>query len=479
MASEIPKLFGTSGIRGKVVEEVTLELAVDVGMAVSTHIRGENFIQNDLKNTENLNNTKKGLNTKKGKKPKCKVVVGYDTRTSSEMLENAVVSGILQCGCDVLRLGMAPTPLVGYATMKLGANAGIMITASHNPPEYNGIKLWNPDGMAYRQEQGRKIETIIHRKTFSKASWKEIGKIKDVKGIRSRYIADLVGSVDIKPGLKVVLDCANGAASHISPLVLRKAGCSVVTINSQPDGFFPGRMPEPSPQNLHELMKVVKATGADIGIAHDGDADRMVAIDENGRIADFDKLLALISREIGGKVVTTVDASVCTDRCMKEVGGEVIRTKVGDVHVAEAVARENASFGGEPSGTWLHPDFCMCPDGILSALRVIELVQKNGPLSKLLDMIPSYPTIRDKINCKKSQKKMIMARVEAELPDMFEGVVDVNRIDGVRISMKDDSWVLIRPSGTESYIRITLEAVNEAKAVKIRNKCADFIEGCL
>lgn len=479
MVSEmVPKLFGTSGIRGKVVEEVTLDLAVDVGMAVSTYIRGAKFAE-DLENTKNLNNTEKGLNTKSRKRPRCRIVVGYDTRTSSEMLENAVVSGILQCGCDVLRLGMAPTPLVGYATMKMGADAGIMITASHNPPEYNGIKLWNPNGMAYRQKQEQTIETIIHKKSFSKASWRDIGKIKDIKGIRSRYIADLVSSVNIKPGLKVALDCANGAASHISPLVLRKAGCSVVTINSQPDGFFPGRMPEPSPQNLQELMKVVKATGADIGIAHDGDADRMVAIDEKGRMADFDKLLALISREIGGKVVTTVDASICTDRCMKEVGGEVIRTKVGDVHVAEAVAKENASFGGEPSGTWLHPDFCMCPDGILSALRVIELVQKEGPLSKLLDMIPSYPTIRDKINCKKSQKKMIMARVEEELPSMFEGVVDVNRIDGVRISMNDDSWVLIRPSGTESYIRITLEAVNEGKAMEIRDRCANFIEGCL
>ena len=273
------------------------------------------------------------------------------------------------------KIGMSPTPLVGYATKKLEADAGVMITASHNPPEYNGIKLWNPDGMAYRQEQERIIEEIIHEKMFKIASWKNIGQIEEVDYVVSNYIEEILTQANIKPGIKVVVDCANGAASYLSPMILRKAGCSVLAINSQPDGFFPGRLPEPSQKNLQELMKIVKATKADIGIAHDGDADRMIAIDENGRMADFDKLLAIVSREIGGKVVTTVDASLCTDKCMDEVGGQVIRTKVGDVHVAEAIEDNNASFGGEPSGTWLHPNFCMCPDGILSALRVIELVQ--------------------------------------------------------------------------------------------------------
>ncbi len=472
---QIPKLFGTSGIRGKLSEDITLELAVEIGMAVSTYVKMPEQ-QKGLSDEKVSGELKEELSNKNSKR---KIVIGYDTRTSSEMLENAVVSGILQGGCDVLRLGMAPTPLVGYATMKLGADAGIMITASHNPPQYNGIKLWNPDGMAYKQGQERSIEKIIHEKSFIKVSWENIGKIEDIKSITSDYINDLVESADINPGVKVVVDCANGAASYISPLVLRKSGCSVVTLNSQPDGFFPGRMPEPSPQNLQELMKVVKATGADIGIAHDGDADRMVAIDENGHMADFDKLLALVSREIGGKIVTTVDASVCTDRCMDEVGGKVIRTKVGDVHVAEAIAENHASFGGEPSGTWLHPNFCMCPDGILSALRVIEIVQKHGPLSKLLDKIPSYPTIRDKIICENFQKNIIMKSVEDKLPDMFDGVVDINQIDGVRISMDDNSWVLIRPSGTESYIRITLEATDKERATAIRDKCAKFIEGFL
>ena len=451
MASEIPKLFGTSGIRGKIGSDITLEVAVEIGMAIATYTGGKGS----------------------------KIVLGYDSRTSNVMIENAVTAGLLQCGCHVLKMGMAPTPLVGYATMKLEANAGVMITASHNPPEYNGIKLWNPDGMAYRQEQERFIEEIIHKKSFKTVSWEDIGKVEEVNYVVSEYIKDILDHVDIKPGIKVVVDCANGAASYLSPIILRKAGCSVVAINSQPDGFFPGRLPEPSQKNLQELMKVVKATGADIGIAHDGDADRMIAIDEKGRMADFDKLLAIVSREIGGTVVTTVDASLCTDKCMDEVGGHVIRTKVGDVHVAEAIEGNNATFGGEPSGTWLHPNFCMCPDGILSALRVIELVQKYGSLSKQLDAVPSYPTIRDRVNCENFQKEPIMEKVEEELHILLDDVVDVNRIDGVRITLDDGSWVLIRPSGTESFIRITLEATSNEKAHMIRNQCAEFIEGLL
>ncbi|MGZ7043259.1 MAG: phosphoglucosamine mutase [Methanobacterium sp.] len=451
MDEMIPKLFGTSGIRGKIGDEITLDLITKVGMAAATYIGGKEH----------------------------KIVIGFDTRTSNRMVENAIIAGILQCGCDVIRLGMVPTPVVGYAAMKLKADLGIMITASHNPSQYNGIKLWNPTGMAYTQDQERTIEKIVHEKSFSQVSWEEIGKIEENEGIISDYFDDLLDEVDIKGNLKVVVDCANGAGSYISPMVLRKAGLDVVTLNCQPDGFFPGRMPEPSEANLSELMKVVGAIGADIGIAHDGDADRMVAIDDNGKMADFDKLLALVSSQIGGKVVTTVDASVCIDMCMQKKGGEVIRTKVGDVHVAEAIVETNASFGGEPSGTWLHPDFCMCPDGILSALKVIEIVEKKGPLSKLLDDIPSYPTVRDKIECENIQKTLIMEKVKEELPDYFDDIKDVNFIDGVRISMEDGSWVLIRPSGTESYIRITLEGRTMEKAREIRNISREFIEGIL
>ncbi|CDG64517.1 MAG: phosphoglucosamine mutase [Methanobacterium sp.] len=450
METEIPRLFGTSGIRGKIEEDITPELALKVGRAISTYL-GEDK----------------------------KIVVGYDTRTSNLMLERALSSGILQGGCHVLSVGMVPTPVVGYTTMKLEADAGVMITASHNPSPYNGIKLWNPDGMAYLQEQERTIERIIHENKFYNAPWENIGKIIDVSPVVNDYIEDLLDLMDIQPGLKVVVDCANGAASYLSPFILKKAGCEVVSLNAQPDGFFPGRKPEPSEPNLKELMKVVKVTGADLGIAHDGDADRMVAVDDKGRMADFDKLLALVSAEMGGCVVTTVDASACIDRAMEEVGGTVERTKVGDVHVAEMIHNIQATFGGEPSGTWLHPEFCMCPDGILSALKVIKLVQTRGPLSSLLDNIPVYPTMRDKIDCREDQKDPIMEKVKTDLPSLYQEVIDVNLKDGVRISFEDGSWVLVRPSGTESFIRITLEGKTEDKARMIHEKAAKFIHELL
>jgi phosphoglucosamine mutase len=442
------KLFGTSGIRGPIGKVVTANLALKMGRAISTLLG-----------------------------PGHSVVVGYDTRTSSQMLERAITAGILEGGCDVLSLGMAPTPLVGYATMKL-ADAGVMITASHNPPQDNGIKVWTAKGMAFPPSQEIELEKIISGENFSIASWRNIGQVKDIKNISQEYIKDLLDYIHIKPGLKVVVDSASGAASYLSPLILRKAGCQVITLNSQPDGFFPGRMAEPSEANLQELMRMVKATKADLGIAHDGDADRMIAVDEQGNMADFDKLVSLMAREIGGKVVTTVDASNSMDMCL-EGKGEVIRTKVGDVHVAEAIEENNASFGGEPSGTWIHPDFCMCPDGILSGLRITALVSEKGPLSELLNGVPSFPTLREKINCEESQKKIIMEKTEAEFHKLFEDVAEVNLIDGVRLSLENGSWVLIRPSGTESYVRITLGGKTDVEAQNLMDKSKEFMKNLL
>ncbi len=223
-------------------------------------------------------------------------------------------------------------------------------------------------------------------------------------------------------------------------------------------------------------MKVVVATGADLGIAHDGDADRMMAVDENGNISEFDKLLALISKNFGGTVVTTVDAGLCMDEVMEKVGGKVIRTKVGDVAVAESIIKNDATFGGEPSGTWVHPDFCMCPDGLLSGLRIAEIVSKEGPLSKLLNEISSYFSIREKVVCSKEDKLKVFENMEEQLKEEFDDIKYVNSIDGIRLTFDDGSWVLLRPSGTEDYIRITLEAKTEEKAELIRQKCVFLIE---
>ena len=440
----VGKLFGTSGIRGKITSEVTCELALNVGKSLATYIGNEG-----------------------------NVVLGYDTRTTNKMLDQAISAGLLESGVNVIKIGMVPTPLVGYATEKLDADAGIMITASHNPSQYNGIKLWNNNGMAYTPSQESEIEKIYNNKSYKSVNWDKVGSIIVDDEIKSEYVDDLLNLVDIKQGLKVVIDCASGAGSEISPLVFRKAGCEVTTLNSQPDGFFPGRNPEPNAENLQDLMKTVKAVGADLGIAHDGDADRMITVDEKGNISPFDSLLALISKEFEGDIVTTVDAGLCMD---ESVEGNVIRTPVGDVNIAEVIMEKNASFGGEPSGTWLHPDFSMCPDGILSGLRITELISKKGKLSELLAQIPSYPNIREKIICSKEAKISVMKDMEDLLKDAFNDIRDINSIDGVRLTFEDDSWVLIRPSGTEDYIRITLESRSQKRAEEIKEQCLNLIK---
>ncbi len=437
------KLFGTSGIRGLIGSEVTCELALNVGKSLAYYLGNEGT-----------------------------VVLGYDTRTTNEMLDQAICAGLLESGVDVIKIGMVPTPLVGYATEKLDADAGIMLTASHNPSPYNGIKLWNKNGMAYTSSQEAKIEEIYSNRDYVSVTWDKVGKLHVNEEIKGQYIDDLVDMVEIKEGLKVVIDCASGAGSEISPLVFRKAGCEVTTLNSQPDGFFPGRNPEPNEENLQTLMKTVVAIGADLGIAHDGDADRMITVDEKGNVSPFDSLLALISKEFDGDIVTTVDAGLCMD---ESVNGKVLRTKVGDVNVAEVIIEENASFGGEPSGTWLHPDFCMCPDGILSGLRMAEIVSRDGKLSDLLAQIPSYPNIREKITCSAEAKIKVMENMEELLTSAFDDVREVNSIDGVRLTFEDDSWVLVRPSGTEDYVRITLESRDAERAESIKEICVKII----
>lgn len=447
MVSVGKKLFGTSGIRGEIGSEVTAELALNVGKSLGFYLGGEGT-----------------------------VVLGYDTRTTSKMLEHAITAGLVESGINIIKLGMVPTPLVGYATEKFSADAGVMITASHNPSKYNGIKLWNNNAMAYTPEQEKIIEDIYLNKKYENTSWDKIGSIEVNSEIKENYIEDLLSLVNIKPGFKVVIDCASGAGSELSPILFRRAGCEVITLNSQVDGFFPGRNPEPNDANLGSLKKVVKATGANLGIAHDGDADRMMAVDETGKVVDFDKLLALMAAEFGGTIVTTVDAGLVMDVEIEKVGGKVLRTPVGDVAVADAIIKNNASFGGEPSGTWLYPDFCMCPDGLLSGIRLANIVSHKGPLSKLLSNMADYPNIREKITCSNEEKIIIMKNMEEEMTNAFDDIKEVNNIDGVRLSLNDGSWVLVRPSGTENYIRITLESPSEDKANKMKEICVNLIK---
>lgn len=433
------KLFGTSGIRMK---NLNPEIAYKVGFAVSQ--MAEN------------------------------VVIGRDTRTTGGLIKNAMITGLLNGGADITTIGIIPTPTLGFSARNY--DMGIMITASHNPPEYNGIKLFNKDGTAFRPEQEEQIEKMVFNKDFKRADWNCVGSVwKDETAIK-KYMDFILESIDITKNFNVIVDCANSAGCVVSPYIFTEVGAHIISVNAHIDGRFVGRMPEPNEKNLHETMKMIKGLNKYnskykesgkferyIGIAHDGDADRMIAIDEKGRLTDFDKLLALFSRYIVEKtnkktIITTVDASMSIDDYLKDLDVKVIRTKVGDVAVSEALNKykDEAIFGGEPSGTWIHKDVHLTPDGILSGLRILEMMEfYNKELYELIDNVPSYVNLREKIPCDEDKKTEIMNHVIENGEKIYNAIPET--IDGARFNL-NDGWVLIRPSGTEPYIRIRVEA---------------------
>ncbi|MBO8174224.1 MAG: phosphoglucosamine mutase [Thermococcus sp.] len=441
------KYFGTSGIREVVNEKLTPELALKVGKALGTYLGGG------------------------------KVVVGMDTRTSGEMLKNALISGLLSTGVDVIDIGLSPTPLTGFAIKLYEADAGVTITASHNPPEYNGIKVWQPNGMAYTSEMENELEKIIESEAFKKAGWNEIGKLSYADP-KEEYIKKILDIIELENSYTVVVDTGNGAGSLVSPHLQRELGNKVISLNAHPSGYFVREL-EPNAKSLEWLAKTVKVMKADVGIAHDGDADRIGVVDDQGNFVKYEVMLSLISgymlRKFGkGKIITTVDAGFALDDYVKPLGGEVVRVKVGDVAVAEGIVRENAVFGGEPSGTWIMPQWNLTPDGIFAGALVLEMIDKLGPLSELAKEVPRYITMRAKIPCPNEKKKKAMEIIERETLKSFEyeRLID---IDGVRIE-NSDWWILFRPSGTEPIMRITLEARTKEKAEELMRKAKELVE---
>jgi len=436
------KLFGTSGVRGVVNVDLTPEIALQITSAVATY-------------------------TNSGK-----IIIGHDTRTSASMLENSLIAGLLASGCQVYTLGLIPTPVLAYLTREIKADAGIMITASHNPPQYNGIKLFSRDSIAFDEEKQNQIEKIVENKSFRRVDWQNIKKETRIDETH-RYTDAIQKTVTLKKEWRIVLDTANGATSSIAPILFCELGCKITAINSQPDGFFPGRSPEPNAESLQPLCQIVKQLKADAGIAYDGDGDRMVAVDEKGNICSLDRILAayashVVRKKKGGTVVTTVEASMCLEKIVKQYNGKVERTKVGDVNVAVALRDCNAIFGGEPCGAWIHPKYHYCPDGILSSILLLKALEEepNLFLSKFVSRAPQYPMIRENVTCPNNIKSKIMNKLERAVDSTFPKIKKKLTIDGLHITL-ENGWVLIRASGTEPLIRVTVEAesANEAKEI--------------
>ena len=416
------KLFGSSGIR-TVFNKDLLNIAFRVGLAVG----------------KNYNN----------------VVIGTDTRTSGDAMKHAVISGLLAAGARCSDAGITPTPTLAYVTREF--DAGVMITASHNPPEYNGIKLLNPDGSSFDSLQQVKIEAMILAESYDVAQWGQVKHGDVYTGAIEHHIESILSSFPTGLKVKVVVDAGCGAASEVTPRLLERLGCDVVALNCYPSGFFP-RGIEPNEANLQELCRTVRESAAAVGIAHDGDADRMMAVDDRGRFISGDKLLAVLAKAVGAKdVVTTLDATMA----IEEMDFKVRRTRIGDTWVSEEL-RKGGDFGGETSGAWIFPGISLCPDGIYAAAQIATLASQHR-LSELVDAIPVYSLLRGNFG----SNGMNTSRLETNL--MALEPLSVSNTDGIRLSF-NDGWLLVRPSGTEPKIRLTAEAKTEARAKQLYDR---------
>jgi phosphoglucosamine mutase len=431
-------MFGTSGIRGPVGEEVDAELALAVGRAL-------------------------GVDTDR-------VVIGRDPRGSGRFLTDALAAGLTESGTDVAELGVAATPTVARAVDWEDADAGVSVTASHNPPEDNGIKLWQPGGQAFDADLRETIAERVRDRVVEPARWDRTGD-RTRADASAQHRQTLVESVDIDGSLSVVVDVGNGAG-RITADALDDLGCHVQTLNAQPDGSFPGRPSEPTAENCDSLAAFVGETDADLGLAHDGDADRLRAVTHDGEFLSGDVTLALFARaaaERGERVAVPVDTSLAVEDFLADAGIETVRTPVGDVYVAEAASETGVAFGGEPSGAWIWPDETLCPDGPLAACKLVKLAAET-PLAERAASIETYPIRRTSI--KVEDKEAIMDRVRERVTERSD---EVSTLDGVRVD-SGDGWFLLRASGTQPLVRITAEARDPDRAAALFREAESLLE---
>ena len=438
------RLFGTFGVRRTANDVLTPEFASRLAASYGSIVQGT-------------------------------VAIGGDTRTSTPMLKHAITAGLLSSGCDVVDLGILPTPAIQYAVRNY-YDGGIIVTASHNPPKFNGLKFVDEFGIGTPDDMEIAVEEMYFDSEPKRVSWDKIGKVYHNETIIDEYIKETLKRVDVEAirsrRLKVVVDCGSGAGSYTAPYLLKALGCEVTTLNCQADGFFPGRDPEPIEPNLQDLIATVKDLGADIGLAHDGDADRTICIDEKGNFVLGDKTFALVEKQMlkennGGIIVTTVATSQAIYDVAEEFGGEVIATAVGDLLVARKLKDTDGLFGGEENGGLIFPDFVYGRDAAMTVAKLLEILAKEDrPFSELVAELPVYYQEKLKIECPDDEKEEVMSKIAEEIKTTTDFELDTT--DGVKI-LKDDGWVIIRPSGTEPIFRCFAESDSMDKAVEMAN----------
>jgi phosphoglucosamine mutase len=411
-------------------------------------------------------------------------------------MADALSAGLMSGGITSVNIGVATTPTTAYAARTLNAVAAVTVTASHNPPEYTGIKFWNSDGSGFSVQQQHTLEKIVLNGQFNRVPWMHILPSQEgVTGMGHHHIRAIVDAVQVKNQHNIVVDCAWGTGSLVTPYVLQHLQQKITVLNAPHSGRYyhkfcgdPLQVPETeewrSFVNFGDLRLIMKATGADLAIVHDGDADRVLALDHEGNVIGGDRLVALFMDHLlsfaenrGKPVVTTVSSSLVVEEVASKYDSAVVRTPVGDVFVSEAVKSKNAVFGGEPSGPLVFPDFHYCPDGPLAVGKLVEIIDQSGKsLKDLLSQIPKFPLEKLTIKCEDTQKDTLMKFIARELPQQVGTNSEVNLMDGVRITLPDNSWILIRPSGTEPVIRVTIEAKTKKKLDEISKVTAEVLK---
>lgn len=443
------RMFGTDGVRGIANKELSPALAFNLGR-IGAYV----------------------LTEETHRKPR--IAVGKDTRISGDMLEAALIAGICSMGAEAVSLGVLPTPAVAYLTRHMGLDAGVVISASHNPFEYNGIKFFNGEGYKLSDQLEDRIESLLlnPENGIAYPTGAEIGKKVEVDNAVHGYVDFLKKTIDVNlRGLKIAVDCANGASYIAAPSVLADLGAEIVVINNKPDGKnINVKCGSTHPEGL---QKLVVESGAHIGLAFDGDADRLIAVDNRGNIVNGDHMLAIFARHLKGKgmlkkdtVVATVMSNMGLDIALKREKCNLVKTKVGDRYVLEEMVSMGYSIGGEQSGHIIFLDHNTTGDGLLTALQLLAVVKETGKkLSDLASIMKELPQV------------LVNAKVKNENKDKYmkdEAIAEM--ITGLEKKLKGRGRVLIRPSGTEPLIRVMLEGANEAEIKEDAEALAKLIE---
>ncbi|MCX8184201.1 MAG: phosphoglucosamine mutase [Sulfolobales archaeon] len=449
------RLFGTDGVRGVVNVDLTPEMVLRLSLSIGTYF---------------------GLGSR--------VVVGSDMRAGNSFLTYIVIGGLISTGVKVYNAGLVPTPALQYYVKTRGFDGGVMITASHNPPEYSGVKIVMADGVEAPRKVEEEIEEIYHELKFRRVSWREIsGGVVRVYDVVDHYLDGIVDLIDVdrvrKLNLKVAIDPANNVGALATPRLLRTLGVNLVAINSDLS-YSPSRPPEPIPENLEDLIAVVKSTRANFGIAHDGDADRAIFIDDRGLYVPGDVSAVLLCRHLvenrserdPPRVVTAVSSSTLISKILSTYGIEVVWTRVGSINISRTMVERGALAGFEENGGFMYPKHQYVRDGAMTTALMVEMLSyEKTSLSNLLSELPKRHVVKKRVYTSRER----LPKVYEIIRERFSNIEFVD-IDGLK-GISDKFWFLVRPSGTEPLVRVFVEAETEQLLSEILKELVDiFVE---